>query len=59
MCAHRDKAPFLSGCESYPAILLQPEAIEAVMDYGQFPARKGHYRGREFMREDVPLSKIG
>ena len=27
----RAKAAFLSGCESRPAILLQPEAIGAVM----------------------------
>ena len=28
----RAKAAFLSGCESHPAILLQPEAIGAVME---------------------------
>jgi len=28
----RAKAAFLSGCESNPAILLQPEAIGAVME---------------------------
>jgi len=28
----RAKAAFLSGCKSHPAILLQPEAIGAVME---------------------------
>jgi hypothetical protein len=28
----RVKAAFLSGCESHPAMLLQPEAIGAVME---------------------------
>ena len=28
----RAKAAFLSGCESHPAILLQPEAIGAAME---------------------------
>jgi len=28
----RAKAAFLSGCESHPAMLLQPEAIGAVME---------------------------
>jgi len=28
----RVKAAFLSGCKSHPAILLQPEAIGAVME---------------------------
>jgi hypothetical protein len=28
----RVKAVFLSGCESHPAMLLQPEAIGAVME---------------------------
>jgi len=28
----RAKAAFLSGCETHPAILLQPEAIGAVME---------------------------
>ena len=31
ICVRRDKAAFLSGCESHPAISLQPEAIGAVM----------------------------
>ena len=28
----RAKAAFLSGCKSHPAMLLQPEAIGAVME---------------------------
>ena len=28
----RAKAAFLSGCESHPVMLLQPEAIGAVME---------------------------
>ena len=32
VCVRRDKAAFLSGCESHPAISLQPEAIGAVME---------------------------
>ncbi|MDB4307997.1 hypothetical protein N9985_01780 [Gammaproteobacteria bacterium] len=28
----RVKAAFLSGCKSHPAMLLQPEAIGAVME---------------------------
>ena len=32
VCVRRDKAAFLSGCESHPANSLRPEAIGAVME---------------------------
>jgi hypothetical protein len=32
----RAKAAFLSGCKSHPAILLQPEAIGAVMELAKW-----------------------
>jgi len=41
----RAKAAFLSGCESHPAMLLQPEAIGAVMEVTKWLVALGK-RGR-------------
>ena len=41
----RAKAAFSSGCESHPAILLQPEAIGAVMEVTKWLVALGK-RGR-------------
>ena len=54
----RVKAAFLSGCETHPAILLQPEAIGAVMEVTKWLGNLAMFANCERNAKAKKLSRV-
>ena len=54
----RVKAAFLSGCKSHPAILLQPEAIGAVMEVTKWLGNLAMFANCERTAKAEKLSRV-
>ena len=54
----RVKAAFLSGCKSHPAMLLQPEAIGAVMEVTKWLGNLAMFANCERNAKAKKLSRV-